>query len=59
MSQSGIAVSNFIDEQAIYQSLLRTDAPEAPRVRAIFSKAKALEGLSLDEVTELNRPERS
>jgi 2-iminoacetate synthase len=53
MNQSGIAVSNFIDEQAIYQSLLRTDAPEAPRVRAIFSKARALEGLSLEEVAEL------
>jgi 2-iminoacetate synthase len=45
--------AEFVNEQAIYDCLRGPDACEPARVRAILDKARALEGLSFEEVATL------
>ena len=45
--------ATYIDEQVIFDCLSKTALPEAARVRAIFEKAKAMQGLSFDETATL------
>jgi 2-iminoacetate synthase len=45
--------ATYIREQKIFDCLSRTTQPEPARVRAIFDKAKTMQGLSFDETATL------
>ena len=45
--------ATYLNEQVIEDCLNQTAPPEAARVRAIFDKAKSMEGLSFDETATL------
>ena len=45
--------ATYINEQAIFDCLSRTAQPEPARIRAIFAKAKEMQGLTFDEVATL------
>jgi len=45
--------ASYINDQAIFDCLSRTALPEPARVRAIFNKAKEMQGLTFDEVATL------
>jgi len=43
----------YINDQAIFDCLSHTAQPESARVRAIFAKAREMQGLTFDEVATL------